>query len=57
MIGCSCNKCGSVVPPEIKNHFVAIDGRILCEKCSIGVAPCSIEIKESLIKYQEKGEI
>ena len=54
MIGCSCNKCGTVVSPMVRNHFVSIDGRILCDKCSIGVEPCSDKTKKSLIEYQEK---
>lgn len=53
MIGCSCYKCGIQVPSEIDKHFTAKDGRILCDKCSQGVEPCSPEIKAKIIQLTE----
>ena len=54
MINCSCNKCGAIVSPQVKFHFISKDGRILCDSCSIGMEPCSDKVKRSLLKYQEE---
>ncbi len=34
----SCYECSQTVP---RVHFTAHDGRILCNKCSVGVKPCT----------------
>jgi hypothetical protein len=34
----SCYECNTKVGQQ---HFTAHDGRILCDKCSIGVKPCT----------------
>lgn len=56
MIKRSCYECGVEVPEDIGKHFIAQDGRILCDKCSEGVEPCSDEIKKKLIEYKEENE-
>lgn len=54
MIGCSCHNCGAVVPAGVKNHFIADDGRILCDKCSVGVKPVSADLYKKLVEIEEK---
>jgi len=52
----TCHKCGVEVPRDIEKHFTAEDGRILCDKCSIGEEPCSERTKKILIEYEEENE-
>ena len=52
MLKCSCRKCGAIVPGGVENHFIAEDGRILCDKCSMGVKPVSSEMYEKLLKIE-----
>jgi len=54
MVKCSCYKCGVEVPPGVANHFTAEDGRILCDKCSTNVVPCSDRVKKMLIECEDK---
>jgi len=53
---CGCASCFVEVPREVEKHFTAKDGRILCEKCSVGVEPCSARIKEVLLKIEKEGK-
>lgn len=50
-IDCSCYVCHKKVPSE---HFISVDGRILCDDCSVGVEPCSDDIKNKLIEVSKK---
>jgi len=38
-IKCGCHTCNIEVGPI--EHFTSKDGRILCEKHSMGIEPCS----------------
>jgi hypothetical protein len=49
-----CYKCKKEISNDIKKRFIAEDGICLCEKCSVGVVPCSLELREKLIKLEEK---
>ena len=40
---CACYECKKEI--QTSEHFTAKDGRILCSKCAVGVAPCSARIK------------
>lgn len=51
-IGCSCYVCGVKVPSS--EHFISADGRILCDYCSVGVEPCSDDIRNKLLEYAKK---
>ncbi len=53
-IKCGCHTCNIEVDPI--EHFTAEDGRMLCEKHSIGVEPCSKRFK-NYIKMREKNEV
>jgi len=57
MIGCSCYECGIEVDANVRNHFVSIEGKILCGKCSLNFEECTKDTKELLISYQETGKI
>jgi len=50
-IKCGCHTCNIEVDPI--EHFTAKDGRMLCEKHSRGVEPCSKRFK-NYIKTSEK---
>ncbi|WP_238907566.1 hypothetical protein [Clostridium sp. YIM B02506] len=45
---CACYVCGIEVEESIQEHFTSKDGRILCDKCSEGIEPCSNEVKRIL---------
>jgi DNA-directed RNA polymerase subunit RPC12/RpoP len=49
-----CYKCGKIISDDINKRFIAEDGVCLCEKCSVGVAPCSERIRKILIDLEEK---
>lgn len=51
---CCCYKCKTEVPASVQDHFTASTGIILCEKCSIGVEPCSDRTKQWLIDNERK---
>jgi len=51
---CCCYECGKEVLKGVDNHFTSEDGRILCEKCSQGVEPCTERIKKILKRLDEQ---
>lgn len=50
---CICNKCRVEVSRSIEKHITAEDGRILCNKCSVGVEHCSDRIKKLLTELDK----
>jgi len=50
-IKCGCHTCNIEVGPI--EHFTSKDGRILCEKHSMGIEPCS-EVLKNYIKISTK---
>lgn len=49
-----CYECGKEVSSDINKRFIAKDGRCLCEKCSVGVAPLSERMRKILIDLEKK---
>ena len=47
---CVCAKCGEIVNKDPRKHFTSFDGRILCNKCEIGIKPSNDVIKKWLIE-------
>lgn len=41
-----CKKCGKELGSDIRKVFIAIEGYSLCSNCSVGVKPCSEELRE-----------
>lgn len=50
----ACYKCGEKISSDINKRFIAKSGECLCEKCSVGVPPCSKRIRNMLIDL-DKG--
>ena len=55
-IKCSCYKCGSEVPSSVEEHFTSADGRILCDRCCVGVEPINEKTKDLLIQLERKNK-
>ena len=51
-ITCCCHTCNIDVDPI--EHFTAKDGRILCEKHSMGEKPCGKRLKDYIKKSEKK---
>lgn len=51
---CACYVCGIEVQESIQEHFTSKDGRILCDKCSEGIEPCSNEMKSILLMINKE---
>lgn len=52
---CACYKCGKEVPTSVMEHFTAVDGRILCKECSVGIKPISSRLKKKLYEIENNG--
>lgn len=49
---CSCYECGRKVPSSVLAHFVALDGRILCNKCKVGEFHATDRLMRILLKSE-----
>ena len=54
LYGCCCNKCKTSVSRSRMYHFIAEDGRILCNKCSEGAEPTSEKTLKELIEEEKR---
>lgn len=54
MVQYVCYKCKSKISNDIRKRFIAENGVCLCEKCSIGMSPCSASVRKKLIELELK---
>lgn len=49
-----CYKCKTKISNDIRKRFISENGQCFCNKCSVGVAPCSDSVRKKLIELEVK---